>query len=147
MPDRMSPSRTTMKPGPSQDILFLAVLSPEVGFLDILVHHEACRVVLQNDPARLHDIAPGSNRQCHVSILLHQKDRGSTSVNLSDDLKDGLNEPRGQPKRRLVHHEEAWSGHPCAADGPHLLLTAGQGSTPLETPLRENGKKGEHPLA
>src|SRR3990172_6821439 len=98
MPDRTSPSRITMKPGPSQDILFLAVLSPEVGFLDILVHYEACRVVLQNDPARLHDIAPGSNRQCHVGILLHQKDRGSMGVNLSDDLKDGLNEFRRQAK-------------------------------------------------
>src|SRR5574341_697325 len=98
MPDRMSPSRTTMKSRRRQDIFFLPGLSPEVGFLDILVHHEACRVVLQNDPARLHDIALGSNRQCHVGILLHQKDRGSTSVNLSDDLKDGLNEFRGQPK-------------------------------------------------
>src|SRR3990172_12469708 len=98
MPDRAMTSRPMMRPKLRQNSFFLPTLSPEVGFLDTLVHHETGCVVLQNDPPRLHDIASVRNRQCHVGILLHEKDRRSMGVDLSDDFKYGLNEFRSQAK-------------------------------------------------
>ena len=68
------------------------------------------------------------NGQCHVGILLYQKHRSASLVDILNDGKNFLDKERRQSHRRLVQKQQPRTAHEGAPHGKHLLLAAGQGA-------------------
>ena len=67
-------------------------------------------------------------------------------MQLFDDPKNLLDDPRRKPERGLVHEQEPGSGHERASNGQHLLLTAGERARQLLGALAQDGKGLADPL-
>ena len=94
--------------------------------LHLLVLAQRLGLVGEGNRAGLHHVATLGNVERHQRVLLHEQDRRSLLVDLSDDLEDLLDEERREAHRRLVQHEQLRLRHQRAADRAHLLLPAGQ---------------------
>ncbi len=100
--------------------------TPEVGFLDHFVVLQVGGGVLQDDLAGLDDVAAVGDGEGHQGILFHQQDGGAFLVDDRDHVEDRFHQHGRQAHRRLVHQEQARTGHQGAPGGQHLLFTAGE---------------------
>ena len=78
------------------------------------------------------------NAERKRGVLLHEKDPGSSPVDLEDCFGDLLDDLWGQAERRLVKQEEAGGRHQGASDRHHLLLSAGQIACSLMSPFSQD---------
>jgi hypothetical protein len=99
------------------------------------------RLVGEDHPAALQDVATVGDAQGHASILLDQKNGCALGVDVFDDLENFSHDQRCKAKGGFIEKQEFWTGHQSAADGEHLLLAAGKGAAALVFSFIENGKE------
>src|SRR5687768_14007491 len=114
-------------------------VDPKVDLADHFVLEEVVSGVVQYSAAGLQDVATMSDLEGHEGVLLDEQDRRALAVDLLKRLKDHLDHRRRQSHRRLIEQEQPWPGHQGAADGQHLLLTAGERASLLRGALFEAG--------
>lgn len=94
-------------------------------------------------PTRHHDSALAQyittlgHAQGLRGILFCNKHRRAALAQLLYHVKDLGHDARCEAQRGFVEQEQAWRAHECAADGQHLLLTAGERAAGLIQPLRQ----------
>ena len=74
-------------------------------------------------------------------VLLDEKDGDAVAVDRDQRLEDRRHEPRRQPQRGLVQHEQPRARHERAPDGHHLLLAARERLHRRAPALGEHGKQ------
>src|SRR5207249_4790008 len=74
-------------------------------------------------------------------VLLDEEDGDAGAVDRDERLENRRDEPRRQPERRLVQHQQARARHERAPDGDHLLLAARERLHGRPPPLGEHRKQ------
>src|SRR5947207_1251727 len=113
-------------------------LKPEVGALEALVPEEVRTATGEDKAAGLEDSGVVGDRERLAHVLLDEDDGDAVGVDRAHGLEDLGHEHGGEAERGLVEHEHARARHQRAADGAHLLLTAGQRAGQLRAALLED---------
>src|SRR5512146_1484430 len=106
-------------------------LSPESSHAEVFVQLRHSRLDLGvgnhvDHAASLHDVVAVGDRRSEAEVLLDQQDGEALGLQAHDGAADLLHDYRGESLGGLVEHEQARPGAQDAADGEHLLLSAGE---------------------
>src|SRR3984893_12920738 len=109
-----------------------AVLDAEIELLDVVFLQKARAGIFHHDAADFQHITVVGEVQGHIRVLLDEENGHPLfPVDPADDVEDLLDEPGGEPQRRLVQQDHLRPGHQGAADRQHLLLAARHGAGAL----------------
>ena len=91
---------------------------------------------MHDHAAVLQNVGAVGDFQRLVGVLLDQEHRHTVLAQLFDDVEDLLDDDRRQTQRWLVEQQQLGLAHQRAADGEHLLFTAGHGAAALVEALK-----------
>jgi len=89
-------------------------------------------VSFQDDVSHFHHVSTTGEFQGRPGVLLHQDYGDAAAADLAQGLEDRLDEQGCESQAWFVEKEEPGVGHEGAADGEHLLFTAGKRPAELE---------------
>ena len=104
------------------------------------------RVAGHDDGTCLQDIGPVRDLQRHLGVLLHQQNGHAGLIHIVDDAEYLLHQQRRQAHGGLVQQQHLGFAHQRAANGQHLLLTAGKRSGNLPAALLQTRQALKHHL-
>ena len=80
-------------------------------------------------------VCPVGDAQRLPRVLLYQQDGEARSAQILDDMKDLMNQARGETQTGLVEHQQAWHAHQGTPNREKLLFTARERAAELGSPF------------
>ena len=97
------------------------------------------------DAADLEQIGAVDDVEHLLDVLLDDQHGQSFRANALHQFENLLHHQRREPGRRLVHQQQFRLGHQRAADGAHLLLSAGKRAGRLFAAVLQPRETGHRP--
>ena len=107
---------------------------------------QVLRQALMHDTPGRHQVAAVGVRKRLLNELLHQKDATPSACKRAGDVKDTIDDERGEAARRFVQDQQPWLGDDALSNCQDLPLTSRQPRCQLLPTLRQFGKQRIHRL-